>query len=382
MAEWKSWKDENDILELVDMRTLDIQNYITGRWVMTIKRDKDGSFQKCKARWVLRGFQDTQHWNLQTDSPTATRPGFRLQCQAAANNNWDIVHIDLKTAFLQGEAYDETRNVICQIPPEAGYPPYMGARLKKPAYGLKDAPRKWWNRLDAALRSYGLVPTRADRCCYILYTPKATKKAHFVDHSDLRRPDPELWEANLTGHGRGSDTAEVIKTWEATENAWKVDLRQENQLDLEGALELLMDPITGSKAHGNNVEGAVSIHVDDAFMSGSSYFHKKVADSLRKEFQVGSEDLNDVMFVGQRVKWLDRQDGKKRHIRVDQEVKVEEMSEIQFDKSLKDDVACTKDLHTHSLGACLVRSIGYSQGHSFNPATPSADAPVRQRHRQ
>ena len=44
--------------------------------------------------------------------------------------------MDLKTAFLQGEAYDETRDIICQIPPEYGYPPYIGARLKKPGYSL------------------------------------------------------------------------------------------------------------------------------------------------------------------------------------------------------------------------------------------------------
>ena len=80
-----------------------------------------------------------------------------------------MTHIDLRTAFLQGEAYDSSREVVCQLPPEAGYPPYWGGRLIKPAYGLNDAPRKWWNRLDKSLRSYGLIPTRADRCCYVLY---------------------------------------------------------------------------------------------------------------------------------------------------------------------------------------------------------------------
>ena len=29
--------------------------------------------------------------------------------------------------------------------------------MKKPAYGLNDAPRRWWSILDSALRSYGLV---------------------------------------------------------------------------------------------------------------------------------------------------------------------------------------------------------------------------------
>ena len=163
------------------MRTYKSKNYITGRWVLTVKRDKDGKFEKCKARWVLRGFQDQQIWNLQTDSPTSTRPGFRLQCQAAANNNWQIMHIDLKTAFLQGEYFGDVRDVVCQIPKEAGYPPYMAAKLKRAAYGLNDAPRLWWDRLDKALRGYGLVPTRADRCCYVLYD---------------KPPASSTWEAN------------------------------------------------------------------------------------------------------------------------------------------------------------------------------------------
>ena len=34
---------------------------------------------------------------------------------------------------------------------------------------MGDAPRRWWNRIDRSLRSYGLVPTRADRCCYVKY---------------------------------------------------------------------------------------------------------------------------------------------------------------------------------------------------------------------
>ena len=59
--------------------------------------------------------------------------------------------------------------IICQIPPEYGYPPYFGARLKKPGYGLNDAPRRWWQIIDKALLDCGLVPTRADRCTYVLY---------------------------------------------------------------------------------------------------------------------------------------------------------------------------------------------------------------------
>ena len=82
------------------MRKMKVQNFVTGRWVLTVKRKPDGTFDKCKARWVLRGFQDKEGDWLQTDSPTTTRPGFRLQMQTATNNGWELCHIDLKTAFL------------------------------------------------------------------------------------------------------------------------------------------------------------------------------------------------------------------------------------------------------------------------------------------
>ena len=70
--------------------------------------------------------------------------------------------------FLQGQSFDVDRVVVCQLPPEAGHPPCIAARLKKPACGMKDATRRWWSMLDKTVCSYGMVPTRADRCCYVL----------------------------------------------------------------------------------------------------------------------------------------------------------------------------------------------------------------------
>ena len=108
-----------------DKRRHKIDNYVTGRWVLTIKVDKDGQFKKFKARWVCRGFQDAQKYDLQPDSPTATRYGFRVASQHAASMYWDLLHLDLKTAFLQGETYDLDRRVIhVQLPTDIGLPPY------------------------------------------------------------------------------------------------------------------------------------------------------------------------------------------------------------------------------------------------------------------
>ena len=112
--EYQSWLD-NQVFELVDLRRHPPRNFVTGRWVLTVKKDRDGNFLKCKARWVLRGFQDKQKWDQQTDSPTSSRPSFRLACQLAASRSWALHHLDLKTAFLQGEDYDPLRDVCASF---------------------------------------------------------------------------------------------------------------------------------------------------------------------------------------------------------------------------------------------------------------------------
>ena len=92
----------------------------------------------------------------------------------------------------------------------------------------------------------------------------------------------------------------------------------------------------------------MTIHVDDSLMCGTPKFKKLVIDGLRRDFQVGSEDINDAMFVGQRVRWMDWYNAREggAHIRVDQEKKVEELESVVYDKSLGDEVECDKQLHT------------------------------------
>ena len=120
--------------------------------------------------------QERSHNNLIVQQ-LPDRSGCRCATQQAANLGWDLYHMDLKTTFLQGEAYDETRDINCEIPKECGYPPHMGARMKQSAYGFNDAPRRWWQVVDKALLCHGLVPTRADRCTYILYGDQKTSNA-------------------------------------------------------------------------------------------------------------------------------------------------------------------------------------------------------------
>ena len=175
--------------------------------MLTIKVDKDGQFKKFKARWACRGFQDVQKYDLQTDSPTATRYGFRVASQHAASMYWDLLHLDLKTAFLQGETYVLDRRVIhVQFPTDIGLPPYLVGLCTRSVYGLADAPRRWWNRLDKFLISLGIQPTRADRCTYVCYDGafKEPKQVSFAD-SEATKPAP------VSYYGVSSQESEVTR---------------------------------------------------------------------------------------------------------------------------------------------------------------------------
>ena len=51
----------------------------------------------------------------------------------------------------------------------------------------------------------------------------------------------------------------------------------------------------------------------------------------KKDFQIGAEDTKDVLCVGQRVCW--KMEGSNYAIQVDRERSIEELGEIEFDKS-------------------------------------------------
>ena len=58
-------------------------------------------------------------------------------------------------------------------------------------------------------------------------------------------------------------------------------------------------------------------------------FADKVLASIRKDFNVGSEDKNDIMFVGQRIKWKTH-DKQGPYISCDQKLAVDAVEEIKY----------------------------------------------------
>ena len=116
---------------------------------------------------------------------------------------------------------------------------------------------------------------------------------------------------------------------------------------VEELLEHFMDPVNGSNAKGRKPIGMCCLHVDDLFITGTPEFLEKFKKVAKTQFKIGHEDVSDLMFTGQRVKWIiDEKTERKSHITVEQSLCVSELPEVVIPKGLKHADKCDKDLHT------------------------------------
>ena len=157
MKEIDSWK-ENDVYVEVDNTN---QKCISGRWIVKPKVI-DGQ-QSMKARYVLRGFEEEEHFR--TDSPTCLRETLRLALALFPTKQWRINSIDFKTAFLQGKPID--REIYVKPPREVNTNKIW--KLKKTAYGLKDAPREWYLRLKGQIIDLGCSMSTIDSGLFFMH---------------------------------------------------------------------------------------------------------------------------------------------------------------------------------------------------------------------
>ena len=66
----------------------------------------------------------------------------------------------------------------------------------------------------------------------------------------------------------------------------------------------MLGPIAGSPATSKSVAGIKNLFADDLFGTGGTVMEQRALARLRKDFQVGSEDWNDVLFTRQSTRWM------------------------------------------------------------------------------
>jgi hypothetical protein len=142
-------------------------NVVIDKWIFTHKLRVDGSFDRYKARWVLRGF--TQHPGVDYDetfNPVVKLATVRMVLSIVVSCDWPIQQLDVKNTFLHGTL---TETVYCSQPIGFADPahPDLVCCLKKSLYGLKQTPRAWYSWFASFLLSQGFAESKSDTSLFV-----------------------------------------------------------------------------------------------------------------------------------------------------------------------------------------------------------------------
>jgi hypothetical protein len=142
------------------------QKAIGLKWIFKLKKNADGEVVKHKARLVAKGYVQQEGVDFdEVFAPVARLDTIRLILALAANRGWQVHHLDVKTAFLNGELEE---NVYIAQP--EGYVEQgkekMVLKLSKALYGLKQAPRAWNTKLDKTLKQLGFSKCASEPAVY------------------------------------------------------------------------------------------------------------------------------------------------------------------------------------------------------------------------
>ncbi|CAI7771450.1 unnamed protein product [Closterium sp. NIES-54] len=162
-TEMASWKSTCTYVDEVPPSWVNIVNSI---WIFKVKRPP-GSPPAFKARYVARGFNQRQGVDyFQNFSPTLKMTTLRVLLHVAAQRDYELHSLDFSTAFLQGSPHEE---IWLRRPPgfTGSFPACTQWSLRRPIYGLRQAPRKWHDTLRTTLLALGFAPSTADPSLFL-----------------------------------------------------------------------------------------------------------------------------------------------------------------------------------------------------------------------
>lgn len=137
------------------------------KWVYKTKKNANGEVQRYKARLVVKGFKQKAGIDYsEVFAPVARLETIRLFISLAAQHNWKIYQLDVKSAFLNGfleeEIYvEQPEGYVKQGAEDKVY------RLRKALYGLKQAPRAWNSRINEYFLKDGFVKCPYEHALYL-----------------------------------------------------------------------------------------------------------------------------------------------------------------------------------------------------------------------
>ncbi|CAI7781772.1 unnamed protein product [Closterium sp. NIES-54] len=157
---------ERNTWKVVLIRVAHNKTILTGKWVFRVKTKADGTINKFKARWVVRGFDQEQGRDFtETFAPMSRHTSLRILLAIAAMNLKKLRQIDVANAFLytpvDAEIFDE-------LPHGSNADPNHDCQLEKSLYGIKQAPRLWQQHFHARVIRIGFLQLPHDQGMYRL----------------------------------------------------------------------------------------------------------------------------------------------------------------------------------------------------------------------
>uniref|UniRef100_A0A5S6QKH9 Reverse transcriptase Ty1/copia-type domain-containing protein n=1 Tax=Trichuris muris TaxID=70415 RepID=A0A5S6QKH9_TRIMR len=196
----REWYDaiKMEILSLVENKSWFIverpsdRQIVGSRLVLCNKFKSDGNLERRKARLVAKGYTQQRGTDFkETFAPVVRLNSIRTLMALAVEKGLTVHQLDIATAFLNGDLEEEIfmqppdllEKVLEEIVQENVMPSqilstarewllqlrklnYPVCKLKKAIYGLKQAGRQWYKKLDEKLRELGMKPLESDSCVY------------------------------------------------------------------------------------------------------------------------------------------------------------------------------------------------------------------------
>lgn len=94
--------EDNKTWEVVDLPPG--KSSIGSKWVYKIKYKSNGEVERFNAWPVAKGYNQQEAWNLFNSAKMVT---VKSVIALAASKDWGLFQIDVYTAFLQGNLYEE-----------------------------------------------------------------------------------------------------------------------------------------------------------------------------------------------------------------------------------------------------------------------------------
>jgi hypothetical protein len=168
------WKDAmlEEYMSIIKNNVWDIalrpkeKSVVSSKWIYKIKHAFDGSVEKFKAIFVARGFTQKEGIDYEeTFAAIARYTSIRTIVSLAPVLVWKLHHMDVKTTLLKGKIEQE----VFVEQPDGFILNKKGTHvcnLRKVLYGLKKAPRFWYDRIDGFIKSPRFQKSDADTNMY------------------------------------------------------------------------------------------------------------------------------------------------------------------------------------------------------------------------